>query len=49
MSSGRCGVGCLPVHGAAVLQRSCDKHRPLSGRLELHRPQVEVGVVKAEL
>lgn len=49
MSSGRCGVGCLPVHGAAVLQRSCDKHRPLSGRLELHRPQVEVGVVEAEL
>lgn len=49
MSGGRCGVGCSPVHRAAVLQRSCDKHRPLSGRLHLHRPQVEVGVVEAEL
>lgn len=49
MSGGRCGVGCLPVHAAAVLQRSRDKHRPLSGRLEVHRPQVEVGVVESEL
>lgn len=38
----------VPVHRAAVLQCGRDKHRPLIGRLEGHRPQVEVGDFKAK-
>lgn len=38
----------VPVHRAAVLQCGRDKHRSLTGGLEGHRPQVEVGNVKAE-
>lgn len=45
----------LPVHTAVVLQYRCDENRPLLyflflfGDLELHRPQVKVEVVEAEL
>ncbi len=48
-------VKLVPVHRAVIFQYGCDKNRPLLcfvflfSDLKLHRPQIKVEVIEAEL